>query len=224
MATKIYLDINKSCIFDLDGIVDTVPTGSLIMRKDGLRVRFNLASNGQFYNDFLISDIEDENGDAYGTYNAFVTAISGFFLQAPDLWGFETLNHANATFQVLADLSNDIETDAESETKYPAVKPIVDALTLKSDASDLSNDIITDAASITKYPSVKVVVDALSDKANTADLTITALTTLGSDAIGDMYCRNASGEFDRIEAPVVASALKHTGVAGSLPYWSADPS
>lgn len=33
MATKIYLDINKSCVFDTDGVVETIPTGSLIMRK-----------------------------------------------------------------------------------------------------------------------------------------------------------------------------------------------
>ena len=247
MATKIYLDINKSCVFDTDGVVETIPTGSLIMRKDGLRVRFNYASTGIMFKDLLIADIQDENGDAYADWATFESAIKDFFLVAPDLWGFETLNHANATFQTLAKLSSNLTTDAESEVKYPNVKIVVDALADKQDVDNLSNDLTTDASSTTKYPAVKPVVDALGAKQDTSNLSndmvadaestekypsvaavlgaipdIDTLTTLGSDATGDIYYRDATGHFARLAAPTVASVLKHSGVTESLPYWEAE--
>jgi hypothetical protein len=47
----------------------------------------------------------------------------------------------------------------------------------------------------------------------------TVVMELGSDGIGDLYTRSSTGTLVRIAAPSSAMTLKHSGVAGSLPYW-----
>lgn len=40
---------------------------------------------------------------------------------------------------------------------------------------------------------------------------------------GDLFICNADGVLSKLVAPLVASTLKHSGEAGTLPFWEADP-
>ena len=54
---------------------------------------------------------------------------------------------------------------------------------------------------------------------NTDILGAGTIMQLGSDATGDLYARSSTGVLTRIAAPASALTLKHSGVAGTLPYW-----
>ena len=105
-----------------------------------------------------------------------------------------------ANYQLVANISNAVATDAASTTKYPSVKAMKDYVDGASSATNFVHNGITDGVT-DKAPSEDAVHDALALKANTADLGTAAAANLATNGV-------ASGENGLVTGAEVNTAIQ----------------